>query len=85
MYNLYERMSVLTPNEKRWHMSSLIFKKDNSNKKVCYVSAISPNKKSTTSVNKFHHLSQIDFIISVTFIFIYFIEDEHDILSIEPI
>lgn len=27
MYNLYERMSVLTPNEKRWHMASLIFKK----------------------------------------------------------
>lgn len=25
IYNLYERMSVLTPNEKRWHLSSLVY------------------------------------------------------------
>lgn len=23
MYNLYEKMSVLTPSEKKWHLSSL--------------------------------------------------------------
>ena len=27
MYNLYERMSVLTPNQKRWHLASITFKK----------------------------------------------------------
>lgn len=27
VYNLYERMAVLTPNEKRWHLSSLNYKK----------------------------------------------------------
>lgn len=25
MYNLYEKMSVLTPSEKKWHLSSLEF------------------------------------------------------------
>lgn len=45
VYNLYERMSVLTPNEKRWHLSSLIFKQqDLRNKGVTFFSDYTQQK-----------------------------------------